>query len=239
MSEERTRELRERLGAVKERISRAAAAAARDPADVRLVVVTKYFPVDDVRRLLGLGVKDIAENKDQEASAKVAELSTEERAGLRLHFVGQLQSNKAAHVATYADVVHSVDRPKIVRALARGADRARCAGRGLPVFLQVDLDGSDAGRGGVLPGEPLAALVDAVRAEPTLELRGVMAVAPRGADPAAAFARLQELAQQVREAVPSADQISAGMSGDLEQAIAAGATHIRVGSAILGTRPSH
>lgn len=233
MSDDRSTQLRTGLGAVRDRIARAVDDAGRDPADVRLVVVTKYFPVDDVRRLIELGVTDIGENKDQEAGAKVAELSDAERAAVAVHFIGQLQSNKAGHVAGYADVVHSVDRIKIAHALGRGAQRAE---RRLEVLLQVDLDGSDPGRGGVLPAD-LLALADAVDEQEALELRGVMAVAPRGQDPAAAFERLGECARSVREHVPGASWISAGMSGDLEQAIAAGATHVRVGSAILGTRP--
>ncbi|GAB3585033.1 YggS family pyridoxal phosphate-dependent enzyme [Calidifontibacter terrae] len=235
MSDPRTTELQQRLETVRHRIARAAEAAGRDAAEICLVVVTKYFPADDVRRLVELGVSDIGENKDQEAAAKIAELSEADRAELRVHFIGQLQSNKAGHVASYADVVHSVDRPKIARALARGAERA---GRQLQVLLQVDLDGNDPGRGGVLPGADLQTLIETVEQEQTLELCGLMAVAPRGEDPAVAFARLQRHAADLQRQIGSARWISAGMSGDLEQAVAAGATHLRVGSAILGSRPA-
>lgn len=234
MSDARTQELARNLDAVRERIRGAAQAAGRDADQVRLVVVSKYFPVQDVRRLIGLGVTEFGENKDQEASAKFAELGEGERTGVRLHFVGQLQSNKAGHVAGYADVVQSVDRPKIATALARAAARHD---RRLEVMLQVDLDGSDPGRGGVLPAD-LPDLARAVADTDELRLTGLMAVAPRGADPAAAFARLAELSAQVRQEHPDADRISAGMSGDLEAAIAAGATHVRIGSAVLGARPA-
>lgn len=231
--DERTRELGVALDAVRARIDDAARAAGRAPDDVRLVVVSKYFPVDDVRRLIGLGVTEFGENKDQEASAKFAELSAQERSGVRLHFVGQLQSNKAGHVAAYADVVQSVDRAKIAGALARGAQRHD---RTLEVMVQVDLDGSDPGRGGALP-QQVADLAAHVAGLDGLRLAGLMAVAPRGADPAEAFARLAELSRELRSEHPSADAISAGMSGDLEQAVRHGATVVRIGSAVLGPRP--
>lgn len=236
--DDRSRQLRDNLAAVRARIADAARAAGRAADDVTLIVVSKYFPVADVRRLIDLGVTDFGENKDQEASAKFAEIfegaSEQERAELRLHFVGQLQSNKAGHVAAYADVVQSVDRAKIASALAKGAERH---GRTLEVMVQVDLDGSDAGRGGALP-EQIADLAAHVAGLEQLRLTGLMAVAPRGADPDAAFARLAELSRDLRAAHPSADRISAGMSGDLEQAVRHGATHVRIGSAVLGPRPA-
>lgn len=236
--DDRSRQLLDNLAAVRARIADAARAAGRAADDVTLIVVSKYFPVADVRRLIDLGVTDFGENKDQEASAKFAEIfegaSEQERAGLRLHFVGQLQSNKAGHVAAYADVVQSVDRAKIASALAKGAERH---GRTLEVMVQVDLDGSDPGRGGALP-EQIADLAAHVAGLEQLRLTGLMAVAPRGADPDAAFARLAELSRDLRAAHPSADRISAGMSGDLEQAVRHGATHVRIGSAVLGPRPA-
>lgn len=227
----RREELRSRLAEVHARIDRAATTAGRDPAQVELVVVTKYFPVGDVDLLVDLGVRHIGENKDQEAGAKVAELAR--RDDVTVHFIGQLQSNKAAHVASYADVVQSVDRPKIVTALDRAADRH---GRRLDVLLQVALDESD-GRGGASPAQ-VPALADLVAEAGSLRLRGVMAVAPLGADPRPAFARLREVADGIRAGHPDATWISAGMSGDLEEAVAEGATHLRVGTAILGSRPS-
>ena len=230
----RSAELRDNLTTVQRRIAGAARSVGRDPGEVDLVVITKYFPVDDVRRLIDLGVQHVGENKDQEASQKLADLSAAEREGVRVHFVGQLQSNKAGHVSAYADVVQSVDRAKIVNALAKGAARHE---RDVDVMLQVDLDGTDPGRGGVLVDD-LLDLAQAVADADRLTLRGVMAVAPRGGDAGDAFARLAELAGTVQAVHPGADCISAGMSADLEAAIEHGATHVRVGSAILGPRPS-
>jgi pyridoxal phosphate enzyme (YggS family) len=224
-------ELADRLDEVQARISRALAAAGRtdEPA---LVVVTKFFPASDVDLLAELGVTAIGENRDQEAAAKCAEIVHRDR--LAVHFIGQLQSNKAGSVAHYADVVQSVDRAKVVRALDRGAEQA---GRRLEVTVQVNLDEAP-GRGGVAPGE-VRALADLVAAAGSLTLRGVMAVAPLGGDPRAAFARLREVADDIRHDHPDATWVSAGMSGDLEAAVAEGATHLRVGSAILGSRESH
>ena len=227
----RRAELAASLAAVHARIDTAMADAGRtDP--VSLVVVTKLFPASDVDLLAGLGVTDIGENRDQEASAKVARLAHREL--LTVHFIGQLQSNKAASVAHYADVVQSVDRAKVARALDRAAG---AAGRVLDVTVQVSLDPTP-GRGGVAPDEA-AALADLVAASPALRLRGVMAVAPLGVDPRPAFARLREVGDGIRTSHPGATWVSAGMSGDLEAAVAEGATHLRVGSAILGSRQSH
>jgi hypothetical protein len=173
----------------------------------------------------------VGENRHQEALAKAAECAD---LGLTWHFVGGLQSNKAAAVASYADVVESVDRPKLVRGLQRGAhDR----GRDLDVLIQVGLDPPDAaGRSGVDPAalDELAGLVADAGA---LRLRGLMAVAPLVEDPVSAFTRLAEIRAGFVITHPAATALSAGMSGDLEPAIRAGATHVRVGSAILGQRP--
>lgn len=227
-------ELGDHLSQVRRRIEAACGRADRDPAELTLVVVTKFFPASDVALLADLGVRDIGENRDQEAGEKVADLPDGIRERLRVHFIGQLQSNKAGHVARYADVVQSVDRPKIVHALQRGAD---AAGRTIDALVQVDLSGDDAGRGGVAPAA-LDDLVAAFADAPALRLRGVMAVAPLHGDPLHAFTRLRELSAQVRMTSADALWISAGMSGDLEQAIQCGATHLRVGSAILGSRPA-
>lgn len=228
---DRRAELAANLAVVHRRIAEAARAAGRTD-EITLVVVTKYFPAADVDLLAGLGVTDIGENRDQEAAAKVAVLA--HRDHLRVHFIGQLQSNKAGSVARYADVVQSVDRAKVVRALDRGAT---ASGRVLDVTVQVALS-DDEGRGGV-PVDEAAALADVVGEAASLRLRGVMAVAPLGGDPRAAFARLREVRDGIRRAHPGATWMSAGMSGDLEAAVAEGATHLRVGSAILGSRLSH
>jgi pyridoxal phosphate enzyme (YggS family) len=226
----RREELARNLAAVQQRVEKACATAGRDPADVTTVVVTKTFPTADVRLLREIGVRDVAENRDQEARAKAADLH--DLADLRWHFVGQLQTNKAGSVARYADVVHSVDRLRLVTALDRGAG---AVGRRLGCLVQISLDG-DTRRGGVAAGgAPQVAA--AVAAADNLTLLGVMAVAPLGEDPAAAFRRLTGLSNELRADHPEAVWISAGMSGDLEQAVGAGATHLRVGAAVLGSRP--
>ena len=221
-------ELAARLTAVRERISAACAAAGRRPEDVTLVAVTKTFPASDVRLLNGLGVTDFGENRDAEAAPKAAQC-----ADLRLnwHFIGQLQTNKAASVARYATFVHSVDRLRLVHALGVAARRAE---RVIECLIEVSLDG-DPARGGALAGE-VPGLAEALIAEAGLVLAGVMAIAPLGMLPADAFARLFASAALVRAMQPSATVISAGMSGDLEAAIAAGATHVRIGTALLGDR---
>ena len=223
----RADELARNLAALEQRLSDACAAAGRPREDVLLVAVTKTRPASDVELLRDLGVREVGENRDQEAKAKAAAVE-----GVRWHFVGALQTNKARSVATYADVVHSVDRPALVEALSAGAQRA---GRELDVLLQVSLDG-DPDRGGAVPDD-VPALADAAAAAPALRLAGVMAVAPLGADPDAAFASLAEVSDRLRGDHPDATAISAGMSGDLEPAIARGATHVRVGTALLGRRP--
>jgi pyridoxal phosphate enzyme (YggS family) len=218
------------LDAVRARIADACRVSGRDADEVTLVVITKYFPASDVRLLADLGVTDVGENRHQEAEAKHAECAG---LGLRWHFVGGLQSNKAAAVAAYADVVHSVDRGKLVGRLASGA-----GDRVVDVLLQVSLDPPDRpGRAGADPAD-LLGIAGLVAATEHLHLRGLMAVAPLGEDPVAAFARLSATRQDLLRAHPSADWLSAGMSGDLEAAIAAGATHVRVGTAVLGSRPS-
>jgi hypothetical protein len=228
---ERRQEIAAGLAAVRERIASGCAQAGRDESDVRLIVVTKFFPASDIRLLADLGVTDIAENRHQEAAAKAAECADLE---VTWHFIGGLQSNKAAAVARYADVVHSVDRRKLVAPLDKGAHERS---HPLDVLLQVSLDppGHDQ-RSGADP-EQLDALADAVDEAGMLQLRGLMAVAPLGEDPKAAFARLAEIRARFLESWPDADWLSAGMSSDLEAAVAAGATHVRIGSAVLGSRP--
>lgn len=235
MTDERTAGLAHGLAAVRERIETAAIAAGRDPGSITLIVVTKFFPVADLVALAGLGVTDIGESRDQEAAEKMAAWAeaADGRPRPRVHFVGRLQSNKTASVARYADVVHSVDRERLVDRLSAGAERA---GRRIEVLVQVSLD-DDTARGGV-SWQGVAPLADAVAAAPGLELRGLMAVPPLAADPAASYRRLRDLCDAVRGEHPEATWMSAGMSADLEAAVAAGATHLRVGSAILGSRPT-
>jgi pyridoxal phosphate enzyme (YggS family) len=233
-SEDRRAELAASLAAVEERIASACAAARRSRDEVTLVVVTKFFPASDVRFLHELGVRHVGESRHQEAAAKVEECSD---LGLAWHFIGHLQTNKAAAVGGWAHVVQSVDRPKLLNGLTRAAGERE---RLLDVLVQVSLDRDveRGGRSGVLPADAVA-LAEAVAAADHLRLRGVMAVAPLEGDPAAAFADLVQVAADVRRVDPAATWISAGMSGDLEAAITAGATHVRVGSAVLGNRPPH
>lgn len=228
----REQDLAANLASVRDRIAAAEAAAGRPAGDVGLVVVTKFFPASDVRLLAGLGVREVGENRHQEALAKAAECGDLDVAW---HFIGGLQTNKAAAVAGYADTVESVDRPELLARLDRGATER---GGALGILLQVSLDGPEAAhRSGVAP-EELAALAEQVTTYDALRLGGLMAVAPLGADPDDAFERLAEIRADFLRSHPEATRLSAGMSGDLEQAIRHGATHVRVGSAVLGSRPA-
>ncbi|MEU1512779.1 YggS family pyridoxal phosphate-dependent enzyme [Streptomyces sp. NPDC005811] len=233
---DRKDELAVNLAKVEERIARACAAAGRAREEVTLIVVTKTYPADDVRILADLGVRHVAENKDQDAAPKAATCSD---LSLSWHFVGQLQTNKVRSVVGYADFVQSVDRARLVGALSKEAVRA---GREVGCLIQVALDAGESGhgdRGGVAPGgiEELAAQVAGA---PGLGLAGLMTVAPLTGEYAgrqrAAFERLMDLSTDLRRAHPGANMVSAGMSADLEEAVAAGATHVRVGTAVLGVR---
>lgn len=223
------------LARVEERIASACRAAGRLRGDVQLIAVTKNFPGSDIEVLCELGVTDIGENRDQEASAKITALPHDVRQRLQVHFIGQLQSNKAHSLATYVDTVHSIDRDKLVTALDRAA---AAAGRDIGALVQVSLGAglTVAGRGGI-PLDGVVELANSVAAAPHLRLRGLMAVAPLGVDPGEAFAQLDRVARAIRAEHPEATWVSAGMSADLEAAVAHGATHLRVGSAILGSRP--
>ncbi|GHI10150.1 alanine racemase [Streptomyces cellostaticus] len=222
--------LAERLAAVRSRIAHAAQAAGRDHTGITLITVTKTWPAEDVRLLAGLGVRDVGENQDQQASGKAAACADLSPA-LSWHFIGQLQTNKAPSVARYADMVHSVDRTSLVAALGKAARRTD---RELRCLIQVSLDGAP-GRGGAHP-DTVPRLAALIADEPLLTVAGVMAVAPPQEPAERAFARLHRVREQLLGDHPGAGVMSAGMSGDLEAAIAAGATHIRVGSAILGRR---
>jgi pyridoxal phosphate enzyme (YggS family) len=235
--EDRAARLAANLARVEERIAAACDASGRERKDVTLIVVTKTHPAQDVRLLAGLGVREVAENRDQDAARKAAECAD---LPLRWHFVGQLQTNKARSVVRYADHVHSVDRLRLVDALSTAAT---AAGRQLGCLVQVALDaesGAQGERGGVAP-DAVGALADALAAAEGLRLDGLMTVAPlSGAyagQPRAAFDRLVEISSRLRETHPAANMVSAGMSQDLDEAVAAGATHVRVGTAVLGVRP--
>ncbi|MGV1003657.1 MAG: YggS family pyridoxal phosphate-dependent enzyme [Candidatus Nanopelagicales bacterium] len=231
MSElERLAILSHNLADVRHRITAAEVAAERPLGSVTLIAITKTYPAADVRELAMLDVTDVGENRDQEASAKAATLAG---LPLRWHFVGQVQRNKARSVARYAHVVQSVDRLELVGALGAGAQQA---GRELGICCQVDLSADpNPGRGGASRAQ-IPELAEAVANQPGLRLLGLMAVAPLDADPVAAFEILSAVAERLRAEHPEATMLSAGMSGDLEAAVAAGATHVRVGSALLGRR---
>ena len=218
--------LEARVREVEERIALAARASGREASDITTIVVTKFHPAQLVRDLFALGIRHVGENRHQEAVAKHAELA---ELDLTWHFIGQLQSNKARAVAEYARVIHSVDRPSLVSALAN-------QDREVDVFLEINLTDIP-GRGGVMPGD-LESLCEAVLQVPQLNLRGVMAVAPVDEEPAAAFDRVLGYAARVRALAPGARDLSIGMSGDFEAAIARGATHLRIGTAITGKRPA-
>ncbi len=230
---ERLAELASNLATVRARIAAACTAAGRNPADVTLIAVTKTFPVSDIVLLSRLGVTEIGENRDSEAGPKAAAAAAAGLA-LRWHFVGQLQVNKAGRVVGYADVVHSVDRIRLAEALGR---RAGTAGRVISCLVQVSLDEPSlaAGRGGADPAE-VPAVAAAIAAQPSLRLAGVMGIAPLGQPARPAYARLRQIAELVRTAHPGAQMLSAGMSADMGEAIAEGATHVRIGTALLGGR---
>ena len=215
---------------VRDRIAAAARASGRDPAEVALLAVSKTWPAADVRALAALGQREFAENKAQELDAKAAELTD---VPLTWHFVGQLQRNKAGTVVARRAVVHSVDSVRLADALARAGEREQHL---VEVFVQVDMaEEPDPGRGGIRVSDAMQ-LIDHVAAQDALRLRGLMAVAPRGEPAGPAFDRLAALAEEVRAAHPGARELSAGMSGDLEEAVAAGATLVRVGTALFGDR---
>ncbi|MBY8345566.1 YggS family pyridoxal phosphate-dependent enzyme [Streptomyces spinosirectus] len=230
-------ELAANLAKVERRIADACEAAGRAREEVTLIVVTKTYPASDVRILSELGVRHVAENRDQDAAPKAAECSD---LPLTWHFVGQLQTNKVRSVVGYADLVQSVDRVRLVTALSKEAVRQE---REIGCLLQVALDADEGGRGergGVGP-DGIEELGEAVARAPGLRLDGLMTVAPLTGQYAgrelAAFERLMDLSTDLRRTHPAANMVSAGMSADLEQAVAAGATHVRVGTAVLGVRP--
>ena len=217
-------ELARRLSDVREAIADAATAAGRDVQDITTVVVTKFQPVSLIRELASLGVRDIGENRHQEAQAKARELAD---LGLNWHFVGQLQGKKARQVRAYASVIHSVDRASLVDALRSDEASVDC-------FVQVNLT-HDPARGGVEPAD-LEGLVEHVLSAPGLRLLGLMAVAPLDEPARPAFARVRELSERIRPLAPEATALSMGMSHDYRDAILEGATHLRIGTAITGNR---
>jgi PLP dependent protein len=217
--------LEERLARVRAQVADAAAEAGRDASAITTIVVTRFHPASLVRALAELGVTDVGENRQQDAGPKAAELRD---LALTWHFIGQLQSNKVRAVLEYASVIQSVDRSSLVDAL-------EATGAVVQVFLQLNLT-DDPNRGGVAP-DGLEQLAERVLAAPHLTLRGLMAVAPLGEEPRAAFARVRAASDRLRRVAPTADALSMGMSGDFREAVLEGATHLRIGTAITGNRP--
>jgi pyridoxal phosphate enzyme (YggS family) len=217
-------EIARNLREVRERINRAAQSGDRDPAEIELIVVTKTFPISDIEILRDLGELNFGENRDQEAGPKAQTIPA------TWHFQGQIQSNKIKSICEWADVIHSISSEKEILKFAQSP-------RSHQVFLQVSLDG-ELGRGGASRSD-LAQLADLVNESNNLELLGLMAVAPLGVEPEKAFADLAQINQGFKSQFPNSKYLSAGMSGDFEAAIKFGATHIRVGSSILGSRSPH
>lgn len=217
-------EIVQNLQEVKERITSAAKSAGRDPAEIQLIVVTKTFPISDIEILRELGESNFGENRDQEAGPKAEAISA------TWHFQGQIQSNKIKSICQWADVIHSISSEKEILKFAQSPRKHQ-------VFLQVSLDGQE-GRGGASPAD-LTQLADLVNQSNNLELLGLMAVAPLGVEPIKAFADLAQINQGFASQYPNSKYLSAGMSGDFEAAIKHGATHVRVGSSILGSRSPH
>ena len=227
----RLSDIQSNLEIIQSRINKACSAAGRDISEITLIAVTKTYPASDVDLLKQLGIENVGENRDQEASSKKSEVKNQ----FNWHFIGQLQSNKAKSVVNYADLIHSVDRwslAKEIQKSAQGINKVQ------PVLIQVDLDqsGPDPTRGGIWPAE-LSELAAAISQASHLELKGLMSVAPLGEKPELAFARLKEIRVGFLKEHPQAQILSAGMSDDLEAAILHGATHLRIGSALLGERP--
>lgn len=227
---DRLQELQANLQDVEHEIAQACVAANRNRTDVTLIAVTKTWPATDVDFLAKLGITDVGENRDQEAKPKHDEVADK---NLTWHAIGQLQTNKAKSVAAWADVVHSVDRIDLVTALTKAVANREAP---LGVLIQANLDPMPTDtRGGALPSD-LISLAELISTSDGLRLQGVMGVAPLGGDDDLAFARLQEFASQIQSSFPEANWISAGMSGDFATALKYGATHLRIGSSILGKR---
>lgn len=217
----------DRLRGVRERISRAAERAGRDSSSVRLLAVSKGVSTSQMREAYDAGQRHFGENYAQELAQKGATL--DELDGLELHFIGQVQRNKAPLLARWARCVHTIDRVEAARALAtRVAEDAR-----LDVLVEVRL-ADEPGKGGCAPTS-LGALLDEVDALPRLRLRGLMAIPPPGPEPQRYFAMLRELRDR-HAAGRCLEELSMGMSADFEAAIAEGATMVRVGTAIFGER---
>lgn len=214
------------LELVKEKISAAAQAAGRSPSEITLIAVTKTFPVSDLEILYELGVRNFGENRDQEAAPKVGVLP----ADITWHFQGGIQSNKLKSISNWASVIHSVDKFKYAQMISQFS-----VGKTKEIFIQVSLDTLPQSREGVDPAD-LMQLAEQIMSLPNIQVKGLMAVAPLDQPTEQAFVRLQQIQQKFIQLYPAASSLSSGMSGDYELAISLGATHVRIGSSILGNR---
>ena len=215
-------EIERNLHDVRERISKAAMDSGREVSELTLIAVTKNFPVSDLKILKELGVSNFGENRDSEAVSKAAAVEG------TWHFQGQIQSNKLKSICSWSQVIHSLDNLRHFRIIEKFTTHP------LKIFLQVNLDGSK-NRGGAQIQE-LFAVAQAIEASPLHNLAGLMAVAPLGGDSNLAFSRLRKMHADFLKDFPRATGLSAGMSDDFEEAILHGATHLRIGSQILGSR---
>jgi pyridoxal phosphate enzyme (YggS family) len=213
-----------RLADVRANIAKVCKPARREPADVTLIAVSKTHDAPEIQPLIDAGQRVFGENRVQEAQAKWPALR-EGHPDIELHLIGQLQSNKAEEAVALFDVIHSLDRPSLLTALAKAMDKA---GRRVPCFVQVNI-GDEAQKGGC-PLADLPAFLDAVRAT-DVPLAGLMCIPPADTEAAPFFAMLAKLA-----ADHGLTGLSMGMSGDYETAVMLGATHIRVGTALFGAR---
>lgn len=211
---------------VQDRIKRAMVAAGRDPTEVEMIAVTKNFPVSDVEILYTLGLRNFGENRDQEGALKSGQLPGD----IRWHFQGQIQSGKINSISSWADCLHSLDSLSHARKFSAIAQRKVSA-----FFLQVNLEPGRPDRGGIAPST-VCEFLDQLASEAGIAPIGLMTVAPIQADPAIAFGELKNLQNRLRESFPTLTSLSMGMSGDFEAALGAGATHLRIGSSILGSR---
>lgn len=219
-------EIRNNLESVKERIAVAAQKAQRDLAEITLVVVTKTFEVGDLEILYELGEREFGENRDQEASKKAEQLPDD----INWHFQGQIQSNKLKSICKWADFIHSVDQIKYAQIISD-----QCQTKPKSIFLQVSLDTPVESRGGVDPVK-LENLALDISELPGVVIAGLMAVAPMNNEGVEAFKRVQMIHGNFKHRFAQAKLLSAGMSGDFETAVLYGATHLRIGSSILGNR---
>jgi pyridoxal phosphate enzyme (YggS family) len=221
-------ELTNNLAEVNQRINIAAKKASRSVDEITLITVTKTFPTSDIENLYQLGLRDFGENRDQEASKKVTNLPKD----IRWHFQGQIQSNKLKSITSWASCIHSVDQLRYAQLISQLIGDAK-----MPIFIQVSLDKTSKNRAGVEPDE-LIKMATQISELPGISMQGLMAVAPLDMAAELAFANLAKIREVFLTSFPTAKSLSIGMSGDYETAIEYGATHIRIGSSILGNRAS-